>query len=148
MTGALRLANGRFARGFNCAQSVFSAFAGRFKVSSEFALRLTAPFGAGMARQGEVCGALTGALMVLGLQYGQARPEGKEQTYCIARGFMDGFQQRHGSLLCRELLGYDISTPDGLEAAKQHNAFAKVCPFVVDETVKTLIKYLDEHPTP
>ena len=52
MTDALRIANGRFARGFNCAQSIFSAFAGKYGISSEFAVRLSAPFGAGMGTRG------------------------------------------------------------------------------------------------
>jgi C_GCAxxG_C_C family probable redox protein len=148
VTGPLRVANGRFARGFNCAQSVFSAFAGRYGVSSELALRLASAFGAGVARQGELCGALSGALMVIGLQYGQVRPEGKEQLYGIAREFMDRFQVQHGSLLCRELLGHDISTPEGLQAARDANAFAKECPLLVDETAKALTRFLDDHPLP
>ena len=98
MTDPLRVANGRFARGFNCAQAIFSAFAEQHGVTSEFALRLSAPFGAGMGREGEACGALTGALMVLGLQYGEARPEAKEEIYRIAHEFISQFRQRHGAL--------------------------------------------------
>jgi C_GCAxxG_C_C family probable redox protein len=148
MTDALRIANGRFARGFNCAQSIFSAFAERYGVSSEFALRLSAPFGAGMARQGEVCGALTGALMILGLQYGQDRPKDKEDIYQVAHEFIYQFRQRHGAILCRELLGHDISTPEGLQTAREQNLFAGICPILVDETAKALAKFLDEHRLP
>ena len=119
MTDDLRVANGRFARGFNCAQSIFSAFAERFGVSSELALRLSAPFGAGLARQGEVCGALSGALMILGLQYGRDRPNDKEDIYQLAHEFIYQFQQRHGAILCRELLGHDISTPEGFRPIRQ-----------------------------
>jgi C_GCAxxG_C_C family probable redox protein len=146
MTGALRLANGRFARGFNCAQAIFSAFAGQFGVSSEFAMRLAAPFGGGIAREGEVCGALSGALMVLGLQYGKNRPEAKEEIYRIARDFMEQFRGQHGSIHCRELLGHDISTPEGLQAARDGNAFSTVCPLLIDETAKALARYLKDHP--
>ncbi len=64
-----------------------------------------------MAREGEVCGALSGALMVLGLEYGSQRPEGKEEMYHITREFMQQFEQRHGTILCKRLLGHDISTP-------------------------------------
>ena len=148
MTGALHAANGRFARGFNCAQSIFSAFAGHFGVSSEFALRLAAPFGGGMAREGEACGALTGALMILGLQYAQDRPEDKDRIYGIAREFMAHFQQQHGAIRCSELLGHDISTPEGLQAARDENVFASVCPSLINETAKALIRFLKEHPAP
>ncbi len=136
------IVTGRFARGFNCAQSVFAAFAEQFGVAPGFALRLAAPFGAGMARQGEVCGALTGALMVLGLQYGSERPEGKEEMYRIAQEFMEQFEKRHGSLLCKQIIGYDISTPEGLQLAREQNLFATVCPIIVDDTAKALNEFL------
>ena len=79
----IQTANDRFAQGFSCSQSIFSAFVLQLGLSTETALKLSSPFGAGMARQGQVCGALTGALMVLGLQQGNVDPEGKEKTYQI-----------------------------------------------------------------
>ncbi len=145
MTDALRIANGRFARGFNCAQSIFSAFAGKYGISSEFAVRLSAPFGAGMGREGEVCGALTGALMILGLQYGREQPGDKEDIYRIAHEFILQFQQKHGAIRCRELLGQDISTPEGLQSAREKDLFTQLCPMLIDETAKALTKYLDEY---
>ncbi len=146
MTDAVRTANGRFARGFSCAQSVFSAFAEQFGIAADLALHLPAPFGGGLARQGETCGALSGALMILGLRYGQDRPEGKEEMYRITREFMDGFKGRHGALRCSDILGFDISTPQGMQAAREKNVFATMCPLIVDETAKALERYLNEHP--
>lgn len=99
-----------------------------------------------MGRAGETCGALSGALMVLGLQYAGIRPEYKEQIYAITRDFLAQFQQRNGTTLCRELVGYDISTPEGLHAARENNAFAKICPLIVEDTAQALSKYLNEHP--
>ncbi len=141
-----RVANDRFARGYNCAQSLLSAFASRFGLTSQFALRLAAPFGAGMAREGQVCGALSGALMVLGLQYAGARPEDKERIYRIAREFMGQFEEQHGSMICKELLGGDISTPAGLQAARDKGVFKTICPALVDATALALTSYLDDHP--
>ncbi len=146
MSDAPRLANGQFARGFNCSQSVLSAFAERLDLTNEMALRLAAPFGAGIGRAAEVCGALSGALMVLGLQYAQDRPEGKEEIYKIAREFTEQFRKRHGTILCRELLHHDISTTAGLQAAREQNAFALICPFLVDSTARALDQYMDDHP--
>lgn len=142
MINAQRVANGRFARGFNCAQSIFSAFAEQFGISSELAVRLAAPFGGGISRQGEVCGALSGALMVLGLQYGQDRPEGKDEIYRIGRAFMQQFQRQHGSIRCRDLIGQDISTPQGLQSAREQNLFATLCPVLVDDTARALAEYI------
>jgi C_GCAxxG_C_C family probable redox protein len=146
MEDALLLATGRFARGFNCAQSVLSAFSAQLDVPDELMLRLAAPFGAGMGRAGETCGALSGALMVLGLQYARTCPESRDEIYAITRDFIARFRAAHRSTLCRELLGYDISTPDGLKAARAHNAFAGICPLLVEETARALSCYINEHP--
>ncbi len=147
MSKPLRVASGRFARGYNCAQSIFSAFAEERGVSSELGLRLSAPFGGGMGRAGEVCGALSGALMILGLEYGSERPESKEEVYRVVGQFMDQFQHRHGSVRCSNLLGHDIATPEGLQVARSNNVFSTVCPLLVDETAKALDTYLAEHPS-
>ena len=146
MTDTVRLAAGRFARGFNCAQAVFSAFAEDAGVSNELALKLTAPLGGGMARAGETCGALSGALLALGLRYASDRPEGKEEMYSVARAFIEQFRAQHGTLVCRELIGHDISTPEGLQAAREHNSFGTVCPLIVEQTARALARYIEEHP--
>ncbi len=146
MSDALQLASGRFARGFNCAQSIFSAFAAEHGISEDFALRLAAPFGGGMARAGETCGALSGALMVLGMHYAKSRPEYKEQIYAITREFLERFREQHGSTLCRELVGHDISTPEGLQAARAEDSFGRVCPPIIEQTAKALEHFINEHP--
>ena len=83
----------------NCCQAVIMCFAERYGLTEEQAYRLGAFFGGGM-RCGEVCGAVTGALMVLGLEYGDAenRKTGKSKE------FLKAFKDTHGSILCRELL--------------------------------------------
>ncbi len=146
MPDGREIANSRHVLGFNCAQSIFAAFADRFDVSPELALRLAAPFGGGLSRKGQVCGALSGALMVLGLQYGTDQPEGKEEMYRIAREFIEQFEQQHGSVVCNELLGHNISTPSGLQAARDNKAFATVCPVLIDETAQALARFLNDHP--
>jgi C_GCAxxG_C_C family probable redox protein len=88
------------------------------------------------------CGALTGALMVLGLQRGNIAPDGKDETYRIAEEFVKRFREQHGSILCRELVGFDISTSEGLQAARDSKVFATVCPRLVDETAKILLTTL------
>jgi C_GCAxxG_C_C family probable redox protein len=141
LTDPIQTATDRFARGLNCSQAVFSAFAPRLGLSDELALKLASPLGAGLARQGQVCGALTGALMVLGLQYGGANPEDKETNYQIAEEFVSNFKKRYGAILCRELLGLDISTPGGLQAARERHLFTTICPALVKETAKSLTEF-------
>ena len=144
MTDPLQIANDRFAQGLNCAQAVLSAFAAQFGISEETALRLASPFGGGIARQGQVCGALTGALMVLGLQRGNSAPQGKDETYRISEEFVQAFQERYGAILCRELIGFDVSTPEGLQAAREGKVFDSVCPGLVNGAAKMLAEILKE----
>ena len=142
MTDPVQIANDRFAQGFNCAQAVLSAFAAQAGISEESALRLASPFGGGIARQGQVCGALTGALMALGLQRGNSTPQGKDETYRISQEFVQDFQERHGAILCRGLVGFDISTPEGLQAAREGKVFARVCPGLVNGAADMLAEIL------
>ena len=98
-------------------------------------------FGAGMARTGQTCGAVTGALMVIGLKHGQTQGEdkqAKEKTYALAHEFLERFKARNGALLCRELLGYDIGAPEGMQAAKDKGLFAALCPRLVANAVEIL----------
>ena len=102
--------------GFACSQAVFSAFAEEAGLDLRTALRVASSFGAGMARMGNTCGAVTGALMVLGLRYG--REEGgdtaaKERNYRLAREFMKRFRERFGDTVCRDLLGFDPGSDEG-----------------------------------
>jgi C_GCAxxG_C_C family probable redox protein len=105
-----------FRNKFNCSQSVLTAFAADYRLSEDDCLKISCAFGGGMGRQQYTCGAVTGALMVLGLKYGKALndPEvKKELTYAKTREFFTEFKKLNGSANCRELLdGLDINDPD------------------------------------
>ncbi len=121
----------RFQQGFNCAQSVLSAFASRHGLEAGLALRIAGPFGAGVARRGEMCGAVSGGLMALGLRHGSVEAqdaEAKRRLYSVAQDFLRQFEARCGSLECRGLLGLDLSRPGSLEAAEQRGLFTDLCP--------------------
>ncbi|HTX89949.1 MAG TPA: C-GCAxxG-C-C family protein [Anaerolineales bacterium] len=136
MPSPVEFAMSVFNDNFNCSQAVFSAFASRFGVDEKTALRLASPFGGGIARQGEVCGAVTGALLAIGLGLGSDTPSGKEQTYRLADQFLQEFKKKHGSLLCRQLIESDLSTPEGWHKAKQAGKFTSVCPLLVKDAVQ------------
>ena len=107
-----------FNEGFMCSQAVLSAYAEQFGLDREAALKVSAAFGGGMGRMGETCGAVTGAFMVIGLKYGRTAVEDREsheKTTGLVREFVDGFKSINGSIVCRELLGCDLSTQDGLK---------------------------------
>jgi C_GCAxxG_C_C family probable redox protein len=130
------LALAQFDKGFNCSQAVFSAFAEDFDLDQETALKIAGPFGGGMGRMAETCGTVTGALMALGLKYSATSGEDKEtkeRTYALAREFVERFKARNGAATCRALLEYDISTPEGHQAAQDQKLFKSVCPkYVAD----------------
>jgi len=145
MADPIKTAQNRFAEGFNCSQAVFSAYASKFGIEDETALKLASPFGGGVARQGNVCGAVIGALMVLGLQRGNATLETKDKTYFIAEKFVKRFQEQHGTILCRELIGHDVSTTEGLKNAREQKVFTSACPAFVKDAAELVSEFQDEH---
>ena len=146
MTEPIQIAQDRFAQGFSCSQSVFSAFASKYGITDETALKLASPFGGGIAHQGNVCGAVTGALMALGLAGGSASSdkEEKDKTYHLAEDFIRRFREKYGTILCRELIGYDISNPEELLKAREEQVFVNACPAFVKDTVGIVEEFLDD----
>jgi C_GCAxxG_C_C family probable redox protein len=141
------LAAARMEQGFNCAQAVLGAFAADFGLDQDTAMRLASPFGGGMGRTAGTCGAVSGALMVLGLKHGMSRPEdtqAKERAYALAAELIRRFEDRRGTVVCRELLGRDISTPDGLAGARQEGLFASTCPVFVRTAAELVAALLEE----
>jgi C_GCAxxG_C_C family probable redox protein len=126
-------------QGFSCSQAVLSAYCERFGLPREVALRLADGFGGGMGGLGKTCGAVTGAMMVLGLAHGRARAdqqEAKMATRVSVRRLVQQFEACHGSVACRELLGCDIDTPERLQDARAKGLFATVCPALVRSAAK------------
>ena len=135
-----------FNRGFHCSQAVLAAYADECGLTEEKALKLGACFGSGM-RKGEVCGACTGALMVLGFLYGYDDPQnGKSKLTAddVNDRMTDGFAKACGSYLCKEILGYDISTPEGKQQAREKNLFRELCPQMVRNAVNVLENIIRE----
>lgn len=136
-----------YAQGFNCAQSVFSVFSEEFDIDVLTALKIGSAFGGGYAQQGKICGAITGALMILGLKYPRLDPESEEQKERInnlAEDFINEFQQRNNNFsYCRDLLECDVSTPEGRIFAKENN-LRKKCEKYVYDAVEILEEMLFE----
>jgi C_GCAxxG_C_C family probable redox protein len=125
---------------------VLTVFASEFGLSDEMALKIAASFGGGMARTGKTCGAVTGGLMALGLKYGYTAPEGRDATYGIAQEFMRRFEEKHSSLVCRDLIGFDISTPENRERAQQSGMFQNICPGLVRDAAEIVQELLAKKP--
>lgn len=131
-------ANDLFEKKFHCSQAVFAAFAEELGLTEEQALKIGACFGGGM-RKGEVCGACTGALMALGLKYGQANEadiESRLKTNEVTDRFMAEFKKENGSFICKELLGCDLATEEGIATALEKELFTEFCPKMVASAAK------------
>lgn len=133
-------ASALFDEKFNCAQAVLGAFAEEYGLSEEQALNAALCFSAGM-RKGEVCGAVSGAIMVLGLKFGNAgrnEEESRLRAYQKTNEFLEQFRKENTSYVCREILGCDISIEEGRKYANEHNLFRTVCPKMVESAVRIL----------
>ncbi|MCI8571356.1 MAG: C_GCAxxG_C_C family protein [Lachnospiraceae bacterium] len=97
-----------FESGYTCAQSVFATYADLFGMEKEMALKLASPMGGGIGRMREVCGVVSAMALLAGLKKGNTDPaneEGKEQIYLLTRQMAEKFKEKHGTIICRELLG-------------------------------------------
>ncbi len=141
-----------FARQYNCAQAVFAACGLGAGLDEQCCLALAAPFGGGLGRLGETCGAVSGALLALGLREGAPAattptPESKAALYARVGEFIAHFKARHGSIVCRDLLGCDISTPEGREQAQTRNLHQTLCRELVRSAAEILAAMAAEpHP--
>jgi len=132
-----------FQQGFTCSQAVLSVFAEGFGLDRETALRISQGFGAGIAYTDNICGALAGAIMVIGLRHGRVRADdtaAKEKTYAVVNGFLREFETNHGSVACTGLLGYNLSDPQQVAEVKKNKVVMARCPAFVRDAVRLVEK--------
>ncbi|KUK60979.1 MAG: C_GCAxxG_C_C family protein, partial [Methanoculleus marisnigri] len=135
----------RFMRGYNCAQAVSSVFARDLGVPEEVILRAATGFGGGVGHTGGACGAVSGAVLVIGLLFGSTSPEekeAKERTYGLTREFITRFTRKRGTVSCTKLLGCDLSTDEGLARARKQNLTRTLCPRYVEDATEILEEVL------
>jgi C_GCAxxG_C_C family probable redox protein len=128
-----------FLSGYNCAQSVVLTFADDLKFSKELAQKMAAGFGGGMGKQQETCGAVTGAIMVLGLLKGEEvnnNDELKSATYGAVKDLTRAFVAVYKTTQCRDLIGCDLNTPEGSAKFKEEGIMENVCAGCVKKAVQ------------
>lgn len=132
---------------YNCTQAVLSAYADEMGLDRDIAFKIACGFGAGMGRMQEVCGAVTGAFMVIGLKHGKAGKDEdhlKEITYGLVKQFSEHFKKTNGSINCKELLGCDLNSAAGRAKFKADNLVQKVCERCVKDSVDILEQLLHD----
>jgi C_GCAxxG_C_C family probable redox protein len=130
-----------YKQGFNCSQAVFTAFRQADKLDEQMALKLATVFGAGTARTGGICGAVSGALMAISMKHGRgdvASVAAKEKTYELGAEFMHEFARRNGSCACAELLGMNIAIPENMAKAHALGLFQTKCLALVKSAAEIL----------
>jgi C_GCAxxG_C_C family probable redox protein len=126
-----------FRNKYNCSQSVFVVFSPESGVSENDSLKAACAFGGGMGRQQLTCGAVTGALMAIGMKYGKALNEPEEKkllTYAKTKEFFEEFKKLNGSVSCKDLLnGLDMNDPEDHKKIIDQGLFDTMCEkYVVD----------------
>ncbi len=130
-----------FQRGFSCSQAVFGAYAVDLGLPEAPALRLSQPFGGGIAKSGDWCGAVTGAFLVIGLKHGRDRAEdtaAKDRTYALVQEFTRRFEAKNGHVLCRDLLGCEIGTAEGQRIIEERKLHQTRCEPLIRDAVAIL----------
>ena len=133
-----------FCGGAACSQAIVGTYGPDYGLTREQAMKLASGFAGGM-RLAETCGAVTGAFMVLGLRCAGDncdKRDGRDDVYVALADFMERFKQRNNSLVCKELLGCDISTPTGAQKATREGLFRSICPSLVKDAAEILEEML------
>lgn len=134
-----------FLKRFTCSAAVFSTFSIELGLDPDMAKKIACGFGAGISKTGNICGAVSGGIMVIGLKYGKTQ-EGDdaatEKTRALVRQFIHEFTEKNGSVNCTGLLGYNISNPDEYARARDEELFVTKCPMMVRDAVEILEKIL------
>ncbi|MBI9039296.1 MAG: C_GCAxxG_C_C family protein [Bacteroidales bacterium] len=128
-----------FVKGFNCSQSVLSVYCEQFGLDRNTAFLLSSAFGGGINKMGEICGAVSGAIMLIGLKYGRIDADDQDaidRTEKLTSHFLDEFKKRNKFLKCKELLGYDFAIESENEFIKANGLTKQLCPKFVKDAVE------------
>lgn len=132
-----------FKNGYHCSQSILATYHKECGISLEQALKLGSCFGAGM-RQGEACGAVTGALMVLGFLYGTTEATNKIKAHNACDEFIKRIKERNKTHICNDFLGCDMRTEEGKNYARKNNLFEQLCPMMVINSCEIIEEIINE----
>ena len=137
-----------FYDGYNCAQAVAVAFCDVTGLDEKTTAKMVSPFGGGMGRLREVCGAVSGMLFVLGCLYGydeSTDDEAKKQTYEQVQELAKAFQAQNGSIICREILKNPPTDPNPFPRTEEYYA-TRPCVRMVATAAKLMDDFIAAHP--
>ncbi len=132
-------------RGFSCSAAVLSSFAEELGLDKETAYKIACGFGSGLSRTDNICGAVSGAIMVIGLKYGKVMPKdnaARDKTQMLVQQFLQEFTVKNGSVNCTDLLGYNLGNQEEYVTARDKKLFVTKCPALVRDATDILEKIL------
>lgn len=131
--------------GYSCSQSILAAFSEDLGLAKETAFRVACGLGAGCARTGQLCGAVTGAYLAIGLKHGKVLPEddiAREKTYSLISEFNLKFLGEYHSLNCTELTGYNLGKEGEYQKAADEKVFENICRGILEKSASILEEIL------
>ncbi len=137
-----------FLAGYNCSQAVLAAFCDVTGLQEEMAVKLASSFGGGIGRMREVCGAVSGMLMVAGILYGDdtvGNDAGKREHYARVQELAGKFREKTGSIICREILKNPSTDPNPSPRTEQYYK-VRPCAKMVMLAADIMDEYIQEHP--
>lgn len=137
-----------FKQGYNCAQSVFLVYSKNYHINPKEGFNLTSAFGGGMARMQEICGAISGGTMVLGLSisnYEEDIATNKERVYHIINLYIQEFKEKFGSTKCSELLNCNLNTVEGQMYYDENNLQQTICYNCIIETINIVDRFISKY---
>lgn len=139
-----------FASGYNCTQSVVLAFSDLLELDERRLAQMVSAFGGGMGRLREVCGSVSGVFFVTGMLYGYSEPgdfEGKKALYARVQELARRYEEKNGSIVCRELLGLDHKRDEAVPERRTPDYYKKrPCRELIGCAAEILESYIEENP--
>ena len=132
--------------GYNCGQSILAAFGEDYGLNKELAFKLGQNLGMGCTHRGEICGAVSAALLIYGLKYGSDQPNDElsnEIVYNLSNEHIAEFEELHGTIQCKELLGYNVAIPEEMEKIMELNLFRFKCPNLIFDSARILERKIE-----
>jgi C_GCAxxG_C_C family probable redox protein len=130
-----------FNKGYSCSQAVLLSHCEEYNLSDDIAKKISCGFGGGMGHIDEICGAVSGGIMLIGLKYGKCKDsdnESKEKTYKLVKEYTYKFKNEFGSINCTELVKYNLSKEDELIKARNSGVLKEICPLLVKRSVELI----------
>ncbi len=137
-----------FMKGYNCSQSIALAFADLVPMDESTLLKMASSFGGGMGRLREVCGSVSGMFMIAGLLYGYDGPETgevKAEHYARIQELAKRFEEKHGTIICREMLGLSVRHDTPVPEARTTEYYKKrPCAEIIGDAAEILDQFITE----